>query len=72
MEPQMDTDELGLNAITERIIGCSFTVANTLGHGFLEKVYENAWHTNYDMSVSQLKRRGYSRSITEMHSLGNT
>lgn len=42
MEPQMDTDELGLNAITERIIGCSFTVANTLGHGFLEKVYENS------------------------------
>jgi len=31
-----------LNAITERIIGCGFTVANTLGVGFLEKVYENA------------------------------
>ena len=28
--------------MTERIIGCAFTVANTLGHGFLEKVYENA------------------------------
>jgi len=27
---------------TERIIGCAFTVANTLGYGFLEKVYENA------------------------------
>lgn len=42
MEPQMDTDEHGLNAITERIIGCSFAVANALGHGFLEKVYQNA------------------------------
>ena len=42
MEPQMDTDEHRLNAITERIIGCSYTVANALGHGFLEKVYENA------------------------------
>jgi len=42
MEPQMDTDEHGLNAITERIIGCSYAVANALGHGFLEKVYENA------------------------------
>jgi GxxExxY protein len=31
-----------LNAITEQIIGCAFTVANTLGTGFLEKVYENA------------------------------
>jgi len=38
----MDTDEHRLNSITERIIGCSYTVANKLGHGFLEKVYENA------------------------------
>jgi GxxExxY protein len=30
------------NRITERIIGCAYTVANTLGCGFLEKVYENA------------------------------
>ncbi|KAF0220410.1 MAG: hypothetical protein FD174_1311 [Geobacteraceae bacterium] len=28
--------------ITERIIGCAYKVANTLGAGFLEKVYENA------------------------------
>lgn len=27
---------------TEKIIGCAFTVSNTLGAGFLEKVYENA------------------------------
>jgi GxxExxY protein len=31
-----------LNALTEKIIGCAFTVSNTLGAGFLEKVYENA------------------------------
>ncbi|GAA6622076.1 GxxExxY protein [Scytonema sp. NUACC26] len=31
-----------LNEITERIIGCSFTVGRYLGCGFLEKVYENA------------------------------
>jgi len=31
-----------LNALTERIIGCAFEVSNTLGCGFLEKVYENA------------------------------
>jgi GxxExxY protein len=29
-------------AVTEKIIGCAFAVANTLGSGFLEKVYENA------------------------------
>jgi GxxExxY protein len=42
MEPQMNTDEHRLNGITERIIRCVYVVANTLGNGFLEKVYENA------------------------------
>ena len=31
-----------LNEITEKIIGCAFAVSNTLGSGFVEKVYENA------------------------------
>jgi GxxExxY protein len=31
-----------LNQTTESIIGYAYTVGNTLGHGFLEKVYENA------------------------------
>lgn len=40
----MNADEhrLKLDQITEKIIGCAYTVANTLGCGFLEKVYENA------------------------------
>ncbi len=43
----MNTDEHGLtdvddNQLTETIIGCAYTVSNTLGIGFLEKVYENA------------------------------
>jgi GxxExxY protein len=37
-----DKDLDKINAITEKIIGCSYTVSNTLGCGFLEKVYENA------------------------------
>ena len=28
--------------LTEQIIGCCYRVANMLGYGFLEKVYENA------------------------------
>ena len=31
-----------INSITEKIIGCAYEVGNILGHGFLEKVYENA------------------------------
>jgi GxxExxY protein len=38
----MHTDESSANRLTERIIGCAFQVLNTLGAGFLEKVYENA------------------------------
>ena len=38
----MNTDEHRLNEITEIIIKCVYRVANTLGNGFLEKVYENA------------------------------
>jgi len=38
----MNADEKQLNEITERIIGGAYTVGNSLGHGFLEKVYENA------------------------------
>ena len=30
------------DALTEKIIGAAYSVANTLGYGFLEKVYENA------------------------------
>jgi GxxExxY protein len=36
----MNTDEV--NHISERVIGCAFCVANTLGQGFLETVYEKA------------------------------
>ncbi|MGB7202963.1 MAG: GxxExxY protein [Pyrinomonadaceae bacterium] len=31
-----------INPITEKIIGCAYSVSNNLGSGFLEKVYENA------------------------------
>jgi hypothetical protein len=39
----MDTDAHEWEAdLTEAIIGCAFEVANVLGAGFLEKVYERA------------------------------
>ncbi len=46
----MDTDEHRWeeeskpeqDPLTQTIIGCAYTVSNTLGTGFLEKVYENA------------------------------
>ena len=43
------------DALTEKIIGCAFKVANTLGPGFLEKVYENAL-------AHELRKAGISAS----------
>ncbi|MDD2586992.1 MAG: GxxExxY protein [Syntrophomonadaceae bacterium] len=37
--------------LTEKIIGCAYKVYNTLGAGFLEKIYENAM-------VFELKKQG--------------
>ncbi len=39
----MDTDKTSLHEdLTQDIIGAAFDVHNALGHGLLEKVYENA------------------------------
>jgi GxxExxY protein len=37
-----DKNRLELDELTSKIIACVYTVSNTLGAGFLEKVYENA------------------------------
>ena len=34
--------QMEINEITKKVIGYAFTVSNTLGSGFLERVYENA------------------------------
>jgi GxxExxY protein len=33
---------MDVNLITQKIIGCAYEVSNTLGIGFVEKIYENA------------------------------
>jgi GxxExxY protein len=49
----MNTDEHRLEKLTEQILGAVFEVSNTLGAGFLEKVYERAL-------VREMKLRGIS------------
>ncbi|GAB4228534.1 MAG: hypothetical protein Kow0049_09660 [Stanieria sp.] len=38
----METNKTKFDFLTQKIIGCAFEVSNTLGYGFLEKVYERA------------------------------
>ena len=44
LEPRMNTNrrELVLKDEAHRIVGCAMEVLNTLGHGLLEKPYENS------------------------------
>jgi GxxExxY protein len=60
----MHTDEEKLNQITEKVIGCAYRVANVLGCGFMEKVYENAL-------AHELRKAGFAveqqRPITVMY-----
>ncbi|WP_047550438.1 GxxExxY protein [Methylotenera sp. G11] len=37
-----DKNKILLDEISQKIIGCAYKVSNSLGNGFVEKVYENA------------------------------
>jgi GxxExxY protein len=53
-KPKDSFDEL--NQITEKIIHCAFLVSNSLGIGFMEKVYENSMVIelrDFELSVQQ-------------------
>jgi GxxExxY protein len=43
--------------LTEKIIGCAYTVHNKLGPGFLEKVYENALRIELQKSGLGVKQQ---------------
>lgn len=55
----MDADarRLELDQITKKVIGCVYRVSNTLGCGFLEKVYENALAIELRRAGLHLKRQ---------------
>ena len=48
---RMNANEARINELSKRVIGCALAVANTLGSGFVEKVYENAL-------AHELRKRG--------------
>jgi len=57
-----------LNQVSERIIGCAYTVSSTLGCGFLESVYERSLALEMranGLNFEQQKRRqvGYRETV---------
>jgi len=52
MEAEMTVDDL-----THMIIGCAYKVHNTLGPGFLEKVYENALRIELEKAGFRVKQQ---------------
>jgi GxxExxY protein len=56
----MNAEPHGANDLTSRIISCATRVSNTLGAGFLEKVYENALAVEFrTRSVSFEQQPGF-------------
>jgi len=43
-----DSKDVKHKALTEKIIGVFYKVYNTLGYGFLEKIYENAMMVEFE------------------------
>lgn len=60
LESLFDENQESINKITEKIIGCSYTVSNALGCEFLEKVYENAL-------AHELKKTGFK--VLQQHEI---
>jgi GxxExxY protein len=61
---------MNINDLTHTIIGCAFKIHNTLGAGFLEKVYENALCTELARAGIVAKQQDYIRVWYEGHSVG--
>jgi GxxExxY protein len=59
----MHADLDRLNKLLGAVIGCAFTVLNTFGAGFLEKVYESAL-------VHELGQRGLASASSAWRSNG--
>ena len=52
----MLADQRRFNQLSEKIIGCSFEVANTLGRGFVENIYANALAKELERQALETKR----------------
>ena len=57
----MTEDQIRLNQLSERVIGCAYKVGSALGRGFIESVYENA--VAHEFSSQSLRYRQQDRVV---------
>jgi len=60
-----------INQVTERIINCVYRVSNTLGTGFLEKVYENALAIELQQNGLKVQQQHLIRVFYGDHPVGD-
>jgi len=61
-----------INVLTHKVIGCAYKVHNTLGFGFLEKVYENALRVELKSRAFMFANNPNSRSSMKGNKWGFT
>jgi GxxExxY protein len=66
----MNADERGFDSLTESVLGAVFEVSNTLGAGFLEKVYERALLKELDLRSIRAAAQASFAVTYKGHSVG--
>lgn len=67
----MITDERKFNELSRKVIGASFEVANTLGRGFVEKVYANALQNEIESKGLKTRREYPVKVLYKKKIVGN-
>lgn len=70
IQPQMNTDLHRLNDVTFAINGCAMSVLNAVGHGFHEKIYENALAIAFDQRGLKYSKQKSFDVMFENHVVG--
>lgn len=66
----MNADDTSLDNLTARVLNAVFEVSNTLGAGFLEKVYPRAWLRELSLRGIQATAEASFSVIYKGHSVG--
>lgn len=66
-----EISEMGVNKITEKIIGCAIEVHKQLGPGLLESIYESALCIEFDTAVLHYQRQIALPVVYKNQPIGN-